>query len=530
MKAGMSRCGGGRWRAALVGGALLAGCAAPSPTVEQAVPRGPRHAAEQQPRANVGVPVDAARADADRPDDGLPAGEILTLDRAREFSLRGNPDVHAALARLATATARADQANARYFPSLTFAHNSSRTFLTPESRNRLATLLQPATTVPTDLDTSSLAVTTLLNALRRPLFGPEGGGDSSSFSEHSTSFTATWTIFDGMIREAQSRSADLVRQAGERSLEDVKRLILRAVEAAYYQVQLAEERVRIAKADVQFSEEQAEETTKLHAAGRASATDVDNFRVRALSARVELSRAEGLRDVGRVSLAELMGLESATLPGELQLAPLASETAEDLQAPNEDEWLAAAERSRPDLRQMERLVRSEEENVRAARGLFLPTFAVSGSWGFDRSNNIEYGSDDQSAAVGVELRWDIWNGGAREAELAAAESIRQEAASKLKRLRIAIMSQVRSAVIELRNAQQQIRLQEENLALAADVRRTVRVAYSAGRQTLIRLNESQRDYIATDVGLATARIRLRQAWSELRAAASADATVVAGNE
>jgi len=451
---------------------------------------------------------------------------VLTLERARELSLRGNPDVHAAIARLATATARADQANARYFPSLTFTHNSSRTFLTPESRNRLATLLQPATTVPTDLDTNSLAITTLLNALRRPLFGSQGGGDSSSFSEHSTSFTATWTIFDGMIREAQSRSAELLRQAGERSLDDVRRLILRAVEAAYYQVQLAEERVRIANADVQFSEEQAEETAKLHAAGRASAADVDNFRVRALSARVELSRAEGLRDVGRVSLAELMGLESAELPGELRLASLEPETAEDLREPDEGDWLAVAEQSRPDVRQLERLLRSEQENVRAARGLFLPTLAVSSSWGFDRSNGIEYSHDDQSAAIGMELRWDIWNGGAREAELAAAESIRQEAESRFKRLRIAVLSQVRSAVIELRNAQQQIRLQEENLALAQDVRRAVRAAYSAGRETLIRLNESQRDYIAADVGLATARIRLRQAWSDLYAATGASYPIV----
>lgn len=528
MNAKMKSVVAGRSGAALVGGLLLAGCAARSTSIEEVVYHGPAHFAERQTAANDGAALNADGAEAGEPDAGLPTDEVLTLERAREFSLRGNPDVHAALARLATATARADQTNARYFPSLTFTHNSSRTFLTPESRNRLATLLQPATTVPTDLDTSSLAVTTLLNALRRPLFGPEGGGDASSFSEHSTSFTATWTIFDGMIREAQSRSAELVRQAGERSLEDVKRLILRTVEAAYYQVQLGEERVRIAKADLQFSEEQAEETAKLHAAGRASATDVDNFRVRALSARVELSRAEGLRDVGRVLLAELMGLESATLPGELRLAPLATETAEDLREPDEGEWLAAAERSRPDLRQLERLVRSEAENVRAARGLFLPTLAVSGSWGFDRSNNIEYGNDDQSAAVGVEFRWDIWNGGAREAELAAAESIRQEVESKLKRVRIAVMSQVRSAVIELRNAQQQIRLQEENLALAADVRRTVRAAYSAGRETLIRLNESQRDYIATDVGLATARIRLRQAWSELRAAANADATPAAG--
>ena len=43
----------------------------------------------------------------------------------------------------------------------------------------------------------------------------------------------------------------------------------------------------------------------------------------------------------------------------------------------------------------------------------------------------------------------------------------------------------------------------------------------AGKSSLVRLNEAQRDLVQTEVDLARARIRLRQAWSDLRAAAGA---------
>ena len=102
-----------------------------------------------------------------------------------------------------------------------------------------------------------------------------------------------WTIFDGFIREAQLLSAKYIHQASVESLIDVQRLIIRAVETAYHQVQLAQEQLRIARADEAFSGEQFTETKKLQAAGRATIADVDNFRIRVLAAQAMSPRRRG---------------------------------------------------------------------------------------------------------------------------------------------------------------------------------------------------------------------------------------------
>jgi len=449
----------------------------------------------------------------------LPA-DVLTLEAARSLAIRANPDVHAAQARLQAAAARVAQARSRYYPSLTFSHNSTRTFHTPASRNRLATALQPAPVVPAEIDDPNFALTTLINALRRPLFGRDAEGNSNSFSEHATAFSSAWTMFDGFVREAQLLSAKYLHEATEQALIDVQRLIVQSVDTAYYQVQLAQEHLRIARAAEEFSTEQWEETRKLSAAGRATQADVDNFRVRVLAAQAETSQAEGRRETGRVVLAELMGLGDVELPSALSLSALIEEDPSLMSSPSTGEWLEKSLANRPDVAQLEQVLKSDEENVRAANGLYSPVWLLSGSWGFDRTSNLRYEVDDQSSAAGLEVRWELFNGGRREAQIREAESRRAETAALLNRTRLSVQAQVRSSIIDVMNSQQRIHLYRENVVTARENRRIIQAGYLAGRETLNRLNEAQRDYISADADLALARIELRQAWSDLQAAAA----------
>jgi len=443
--------------------------------------------------------------------------KVLTLDQARAIAVHGNPDVHAARARLQVALARVAEARSRYLPTVAMTMNSTRTITTPASRN-LASGLRPAPLVPLSTTTSNLAVTSLVNALSAPLFGLDVGGDTNSISQHSIALSVSWTIFDGFIREAQILAAKHLHLATADAMLDVQRLIISAVDVAYYQVQLAQEQIRIARADEEFSQDQYEETIKLRGAGRATSADVDNFRVRVLAAKANVIAANGLRDSGRVLLAELMGIPQAGLPADLSLPPLLPEADEELELPKADEWVARALKHRPDLLRLDRLVKSERQNVRAARGAFFPTLNASGSWGFDRSSNLRLTEDDQSAALGFELRWELYTGGRRQARLLAAQAVRAQVVAERNRRRLSVKSEVQRAIFDLRDAQEQIRLQRENLEVARETRRIIQAGYLAGKQTLTRLNEAQRDFVTADADLALARIRLRRAWSDLRTA------------
>lgn len=447
---------------------------------------------------------------------------VLTLDDARQTALAANPDIHAAIARLESARDRTREAASLFYPNVVFTHNSARTFLTPASRNRLNTLLQPAPIAPTNLDVAqNFAVTALLNAIRVPLFGAgEPGGVGRSFSEHSSSFTMTWSVFDGFVRDARLLSAKYLRDASAHGLDDVRRLLIHAVDTAYLQVQLAQERIRIALADEAFGRSQLEVTRKLMQANRSSQADIENFEVRVLGAQSAVTAAKGLRDSGRVVLGELLGMPEAVLPDELALSPLLAETPEEMTAPEPAPWITHALQHRPDFIRSRAVLASQRQLVRASRGAYSPNLALSGSWGYDHGSNFQYSKEDQSTAAALELRWELFTGGGRRARLMDARHRQVEAQANVQRLRLAIQSETRQSIIDLTDAQQQIHLRDEMLRTSLAARRRVEAAYLAGKENLTRLNEAQRDVITADADLALARIRLRQAWSDLAAAAA----------
>lgn len=449
--------------------------------------------------------------------------DILTLDAARLIAVQDNPDVEAARARLAGAAARIDEAMARYYPTIAVRHTSALTTQTARNRPQLTSVLQSVEQLPTLSGTADPLqnVSPIVRPLLRPLFGtPTIGSNTNAFSDHSSAFTAQWTVFDGFIREAQIEAARFAHQAIGATLANVRRLLVHAVDGAYYQIQLAEEQLRIARADEVFSREQLDETEKLRQANRASMADADNFRVRMLAAQANVTAAIGARDAGRVVLAELMGVAGAALPDGLRLEILAEESPEEMAAVKAEDWLLGAVASRPDLRQLEARVAVERQNVRATRGLFSPAVALSGTWGFDRTGGIEYSSNDQASGGALEVRWELFTGGSREAKVRLAGSALAEASARLRGATLAVESQIRQAVVALGDAQEQIRLRRENLKTALENRRVIQVGYLAGREALTRLNEAQRDVLEADASLSLARIRLRRAWSDLHSAAS----------
>jgi outer membrane protein TolC len=510
----------GRLAAAVAMALGLAACEAPHQSIESIVRR-QRDALAKLPeeeRARMMRPGDPVLAD--QADDLVGPG-LLTLAHAREVGLRANPDIHAARARLEAALTRIGEARSFYFPQLILTHSSNRTFLTPMTRTRIPSSIGATSSIPSIPQNPTLI--DILNLLRATTLGSTtySTGNSNSFSDHSTVMSTSWLLFDGFAREARLMSAKYTYQASAMALGDVQRLLVRAVDAAYYQAQLGREQVRIATAAEAFSREQLAEAQKRFDARKITQADVLNFEVRVRAAQADLVAAMGLRDTGRVVLAELLGLPESQLPEAVELATLEEESEADLTSADVDEWLERAQHFRPDLAEARHILKARAENITLARGQFSPELSLSGTWGYEKTSNMGYSDDDQSAAAGIELRWQLFSGGFRTSQLQRARAEEWEASAALHRKTLEVCADVRKAIVDLSNAQEQVELQRLNLESATENRRIVQQEYAAGKTSLVRLNEAQRDYVGTEVALAEARIRLRQAWSDLRAAAGA---------
>lgn len=501
---------------------LAAGCRTPHDSINAIIERQSR-ALEEMPSEARARLFDPNRTATTRPAEELLEGNLLTLEEAREIALKANPDIQAAQARLEAALARITEARSFYFPKVNVTHQSSRTFLIP---NRQSTYRMPYSMgyyLPQL--SSNMSLIDLINTFYGPLSGALFGGynvstgNTNAFSDHQTALSASWVLFDGFVREARLLSVKQMYVAWAMSLANVERLLIQAVDTAYHQAQLGVEQLRIAQADEQFSLKQLATARKNFEAGKISKADVLNFEVRVRAAQANVVAARGVQETGRVVLAELLALPDAQLPPTMSLALLSEEADPELENQEVLAWIEQAMTGRADLAEVQHLLKASEENIVMARGQFYPELSLRGSWGFEKAHNWSYSDDDQSSAIALEMRWAIFTGGYRTSQVRRANADWWEASAGVRRKCLQICREVRQAVIDLTNAQEQVRLQRDNLSFAEENRRLVETQYDAGKTSLVRLNEAQRDYVQTEGELALARIRLRQAWSDLHTAA-----------
>ncbi len=457
--------------------------------------------------------------------------DVITLDDARRVALQANPDIHAAQARMQAALARIGEARAPFFPQIAAVQNSTRTFQVPRYRNSLVRVVPTQPPVDLITDEAQINFAGVFQVLSNRIFSTQSAtGDSNSFSQHSSTLNAVWTLFDGFAREAQLMASKYRYRASAMAMADVERLLVRAVDTAYLQVLLGREQLRIAMADLDFSREQLEVARKRQGRGKVTEADVLNFEVRVRSAEASVTAARGTLETGRVVLAELMAVPDAKLPDSCDLPPLAEEAEWAMTKPDEIIWLERAAQNRPDLARRKHLVSVATENTVIARGQFSPTVTLSGSWGFENKSNMSYARHDQASALGIEVNWQLFTGGFRTSQLQRVLEEQREAVANLERTRLAVASDVRQSIVSLEIAQQEVRLQRLAIEAAAENRRIVTAQYAAGKASVERLNEAQRDFVRTDVDLTSARIRLRQAWTDLYAATASYADGVNWDE
>lgn len=398
----------------------------------------------------------------------------LTLDGAMQMAMENSPSLEIAGARLAQAVARSTQVGAAYWPSVHV----------PASFSRQA--------YP---DTSTIALLSRQDSVEYYRLG----------------LSASWTLFDGFARRNQRLSADQAEQQSEAALADSARMLLGGVAAAYHAAQLAQENLRIALADEAFNQNLLEEAELRVKAGAGSREDKLNFEVRRNAASSEVLRQRESVSSALASLADVIGLQDAALPSGTVLAGLAEASSFEMGLPETTQMVAVAGTRRPDLAAARLGVDRSESDAATAKAQRWPIMAVSGSLDGERQEDPSFESGDFGNTVGLSLNYPFIDGGQRRGRISEARALVDESVAVARALEISVAAEIRQAIAALEGAQQRLALQQRNAVTVQENRDLTEKAYRAGKQSLVRLNEAQRDLIAAEGQLALAKVALQQA-------------------
>ena len=189
-----------------------------------------------------------------------------------------------------------------------------------------------------------------------------------------------------------------------------------------------------------------------------------------LLARLRLNLAAGGREGETLDISETPSVEEPLL--------------------SQGDLVTLAQKSRPDLKAAEKTVEKGELAVRQARNAYLPTIYASAGYQInDRDNPV--GMDNDSWTVGVNLRWELFDGNRRSHEKQKAELLRQSAAAMLENDRREVSLQVTESVLRRQEAGLRLVSARDAVKAAQEGVRLITLRFQNGLSSMVELMDAE---------------------------------------
>jgi outer membrane protein TolC len=303
------------------------------------------------------------------------------------------------------------------------------------------------------------------------------------------------------------RAADANLAAARLSVQDTRDLVVQAVGNAYLLIISDQARIDTAKAQVDTSQVLFQRAQDLHAAGTAPAIDQLRAEVQLRTDQQSLLVDQNQLEKDKIALGRVIGLPSGQefqLSDRLPFQPLEGMTPQSA--------LAQAFATRADYKAAEERVHAAELNRRAAVAEYYPTLDFSGSFGdagsyLTESHNI--------FSVASALNVPIFNGGRIKADVEQADVTIRDRRNELGDLKGQIDQQVRTALLDLRSAADQVAVAQRNVELAHETLTQSRDRFTAGVTDNVEVVQAQQSVVTADANYIDATYRHNQAKIEL---------------
>ena len=326
-------------------------------------------------------------------------------------------------------------------------------------------------------------------------------GDTVSVTtdQYFAGFDAAWEldIFGGVRRGIEAADADL--RATMEARRDVLVTLTAEVARNYIDLRAFQERISIARQNLEAQKHSAKLTRQRFEGGFASGLDVANAEAQVATTAALIPSLEASARQTIYNLSVLLGREPAALVQELapELAvPIAPPSA-PLGVPSE------LLRRRPDIRQAEAAVHAATARIGVAVADLYPRFMITGSVGV-RSSELGSWLDWSSRLwnIGPSVSWRVFDMGRVRSDIAQREALQEQTLITFQKTVLTALQEVEDALISLDKEQ------ERRKALADAVafnRKAVDLSiklYTEGQTDFLNVLQAQRSLFITEEALA----------------------------
>ncbi|MFN4263919.1 MAG: TolC family protein [Thioalkalivibrionaceae bacterium] len=412
----------------------------------------------------------------------------MTLDLRQALALAAsqNPAVLAAEFEAQGAIARVDQARAPFWPTLAVTGAVDRTTLN---------VVTPAAASPVLEFPDPIGSIVVGNPDR----------DLDGFTRYSAGIALEYVLLDFGQRSETLAGARRERDAFASRRATAANEQVREAGIMYFEVLRLEGLVGVRREAVARKTEAVDLAQRLERAGQVTVGDQARAEADLARARVELLRVENDLENHRLWLRKALGFDNG--PVDFQLDPSSR-----VQTPAQ--WLNGLEDQsalldHPSATAQEALTESREALVRARLAERFPTLALVANYTVQRF--ASGGGSAPNYSVGLQLRWDLADGGARRAQTAEARALAAAERERLRETRQTLLTRLNEAQLAVRETTARIELAEQALTAAATDLRLAQGGYREGLRTFYDLSLAETSFQEMAEQLVSAEFERQQA-------------------
>jgi len=398
---------------------------------------------------------------------------ILTLQQAVRIALAKNPRRKAAVADTRVSSADVREARSVLMPHVTFSETATRG---NDPVYVFGSRLRQQRFTADDFS---------LNKLNTPL----------PFGNFSTRFGGTWSLFDSFASWHGVNLAKQMNEAAGHQLERTEQEIVFRVVNAYYGALLATKQLELAERAIKTSQSILDRSQSRFDAGLVVESDLLSSKVRIAARQQELIRARNNLDLARAELNTALGVpvDSPFRPTEALM-----ESALPFPVLQDVEKLALT--NRPDLKRIQSEESAQRQSVAIAKSSFGPRVNAFAGWEMDNPTFVAGGGGNNWLG-GVEMQIDLFQGGAKRAELYRERALQDKVTAMKQVASDGVRLEVRRAYYNFDSARQEVEVARAVIAQAQNSLRINQDRYDGGLTTVTDLlgaeeatRRSQTDY------------------------------------
>ena len=292
-----------------------------------------------------------------------------------------------------------------------------------------------------------------LNKLNTPL----------PFGNFSTRFGGTWNLFDSFATWHGVIQAKQMSEAAGHQLDRTDQEIIFRVVSSYYDVLLAAKELEVTEQSAKTAQSIMDRSQARFDSGLTVESDLLTAKVRIAARRQEVIRARNTLEVSRAQLNTAMGMP---LDSSFQLTGGLAERTFSIPAVRDVEKQALTNRS--DLKRIASEEAAQRQSVSAAKSSFGPRVNAFAGWEMDNPTFVAGGGGNNWLG-GIEVHFDIFQGGAKRAELSRQRALEEKVVAMKQAASDAVRLEVRRAYYETDANRQQIEVASTEQELVRQV-------------------------------------------------------------